>query len=155
MRIIRFSVVIMLIAGCAGQTKLYHFPERTTGMITPPSAVKSQSVNRVVVPEVLTASAKTDMLPVDKPSKSGVKIKAERTVQKKSPVLKRLFNDAEAAKRSVGLSGLDQDLKFSIIFSVAGFVSLVLMVLSKIFGILGGLGLIVGVVFFTKWLLEQ
>jgi hypothetical protein len=155
MRPFRYSFALLLIAGCAGHPKLYHFPARTSGVITPGSKKEVTILKKDVAPEVLIASVKPNSLPEVTSSNSSVKKVPLYKEKKKSPAFKRLFTSAEAVKRSTGLGDLDQDLKFAIIFSVAGFVSLVLMVLAKIFGIMGGIGLIIGVVFFTKWLLEQ
>lgn len=52
-------------------------------------------------------------------------------------------------------AGLDDDLKKAIILGAAGLTGLFLVVLSQVFGILGGLLLIGGVVFFTRWMLRQ
>lgn len=52
-------------------------------------------------------------------------------------------------------AGLDEDLKWSIILTAAGLTGIVLMVVSSIFGILGGLMLIAGVVLFSRWILSQ
>jgi hypothetical protein len=155
MRIFRYSIALMLLAGCAGHPKLYHFPERTSGIKLSANKKEVPVIKDDVVPEVRYASANTSVLPEIVKSNSAVKKIPLYKERKKSPAFKRLFTSAEAVKRSTGLGELDSDLKFAIIFSVAGFVSLVLMVLAKIFGIMGGIGLIIGVVFFTKWLLEQ
>ena len=155
MRIFRYSIAIMLLTGCAGHPKLYHFPERTSGIKLSANKKEGSVKRQDVIPEVLSVSANTSALPEIVKSNSAVKKIPLYKERKKSPAFKRLFTSAEAVKRSTGLGELDSDLKFAIIFSVAGFVSLVLMVLAKIFGIMGGIGLIIGVVFFTKWLLEQ
>lgn len=155
MRSFRYLAFLILLAGCAGHPKLYHFPARTSGVITPGSEKEVTILKKDVAPEVLIASVKPNSLPEVTSSYSSVKKVPLYKEKKKSPAFRRLFSSAEALKKSTGLGELDQDLKFAIIFSVAGFVSLVLMVLAKIFGIMGGIGLIVGVVFFTKWLLEQ
>jgi len=52
-------------------------------------------------------------------------------------------------------SGLDDDPKMAIILGAAGLTGLFLVVLSQIFGILGGLLLIGGVIYFTRWMLRQ
>ena len=52
-------------------------------------------------------------------------------------------------------ASVDDDLKYSIILAAAGIVSLLLLVLSKIFGIIGGIALIAATVFFAKWVLQQ
>ena len=155
MRSFRYLAFLILLSGCAGHPKLYHFPERTSRVKTPASEKEITVVKEVAVPEVLVASVKPNSIPEVTSSGLSVKKVPLYKEKKKSPAFRRLFNSAEAVKKSTGLGDLDQDLKFAIIFSVAGFVSLVLMVLAKIFGIMGGIGLIVGVVFFTKWLLEQ
>lgn len=52
-------------------------------------------------------------------------------------------------------AGLDEDLKWAIILAAAGMTSLFLMFISQIFGVMGGLMLIAGVVMFSRWVLRQ
>lgn len=49
--------------------------------------------------------------------------------------------------------GLDQDLKLAAIFGAVGIVGLIIG--GNVFYIIGGLALIIGVVFFVKWLIRQ
>jgi hypothetical protein len=55
--------------------------------------------------------------------------------------------NAEAAK------GLDKDLKLAIIFGAVGIVALIIN--GTVFYIIGGIALIIGVVFFVRWLIRQ
>jgi hypothetical protein len=52
-------------------------------------------------------------------------------------------------------ASVDDDLKYAIILGAAGIVALLLLVLSKVFGIIGGIALIGATIFFAKWILAQ
>ena len=74
----------------------------------------------------------------------------------------RKFSNRKAAEsvrftsyHSPVFAGLDDDLKMAIILGAAGLTGLFLVILSQVFGILGGLLLIGGVIFFTRWMLRQ
>lgn len=56
---------------------------------------------------------------------------------------------AQAAK------AMDRDLKLGAIFGAVGIVGLLLSGISIAFAIIGGVALIIGVVFFVKWLIRQ
>ena len=58
-------------------------------------------------------------------------------------------NSVEATK------ALDKDLKLGIIFGAVGVVGLILGGASSAFWIIGAIALIIGVVFFVKWLVRQ
>lgn len=59
----------------------------------------------------------------------------------------------EMAVNSTQASGMDHDLKLAAIFGAVGIVGL--LIGGQAFTIIGGIALIIGVVFFVKWLLRQ
>ncbi len=61
----------------------------------------------------------------------------------------------EMAVKSAKASGMDHDLKLAAIFGAVGLVGLLLGSASQFFTIIGGIALIIGVVFFVKWIVRQ
>ena len=61
----------------------------------------------------------------------------------------------EMSVTSTQASGMDHDLKLAAIFGAVGIVVLLLGSTTQVFTIIGGIALIIGVVFFVKWLLRQ
>jgi Flp pilus assembly protein TadB len=57
------------------------------------------------------------------------------------------IEEAQAAK------AIDRDLKLAAIFGAVGIVALIIS--GQVFWIIGGIALIIGVVFFVKWLVRQ
>lgn len=74
---------------------------------------------------------------------------------RKSTRLERTNISRFATYSAPTFSGLDDDLRIAIILGAAGLTGLFLVILSQIFGILGGVLLIGGVIFFTRWILRQ
>ncbi|MBN8576762.1 MAG: hypothetical protein J0L66_07445 [Cytophagales bacterium] len=62
--------------------------------------------------------------------------------------MKKMGAEASAAKK-----GIDHDLKLAAIFGAVGIVALIIS--GQVFYIIGGIALIIGVVFFVKWLVRQ
>jgi hypothetical protein len=52
-------------------------------------------------------------------------------------------------------SALDKDLKLAAIFGAVGLIGLILSGISVAFAVIGGVALIIGVVFLVKWLIRQ
>ncbi len=61
----------------------------------------------------------------------------------------------EMAVTSTQARGLDHDLRLAAIFGAVGVVGLLLGSAGQFFTIIGAISLIIGTVFFVKWLLEQ
>lgn len=61
---------------------------------------------------------------------------------------KKKMNSIEAQK-----AGMDHDLKLAIIFGAVGIVGLIIG--GDVFWIIGGIAMLIGVVFFVKWIIRQ
>jgi hypothetical protein len=61
----------------------------------------------------------------------------------------------EMSVSSTKAAGLDQNLKLAAIFGAVGIVGLLLGTAGQFFVVIGAISLIIGVVFFVKWLLTQ
>jgi hypothetical protein len=62
---------------------------------------------------------------------------------------KRNFDSVKGAQAS----GMDHDLKLAVIFGAIGIVGLAIG--GDVFYIIGGIALLIGVVFFVKWVIRQ
>ncbi|MBK8290838.1 MAG: hypothetical protein IPK96_07640 [Flammeovirgaceae bacterium] len=60
-----------------------------------------------------------------------------------------------APSSTAATSAMDNDLKLAIIFGAVGIVGLMLGGASNVFFYIGGIALLVGVVFFVKWVIRQ
>ncbi len=74
--------------------------------------------------------------------------------------IKKVVKVQKSQKKELGVSstqarGLDHDLKLAAIFGAVGVVGLLLGSAGQFFTIIGAISLIIGTVFFVKWLLEQ
>ncbi|MFZ9981026.1 MAG: hypothetical protein ACO3FI_03240 [Cyclobacteriaceae bacterium] len=146
---------IVLLTSCSAPKYTYRFPashEQTAER----KLVISEEKNPGQPQEILVASSDpavaVAMTIPEKPKKNVPSVK--EAVQ----VLKKAAMKTREEVRSViapDPSSLDEDLKMAILFGVVGVVSLVLLILSKFFGILGGIALIIGTVYFVKWVLAQ
>ncbi len=61
---------------------------------------------------------------------------------------KKKMNSVQATK-----AGMDHDLKLAIIFGAVGLVGLIIG--GDVFWIIGGIAMLIGVVFFVKWIIRQ
>jgi hypothetical protein len=61
----------------------------------------------------------------------------------------------EMSIASIKSAHLDHDLKLAAIFGSVGIVGLLLGFAGQFFVVIGAIALIIGVVFFVKWLMEQ
>ncbi|MFY8036778.1 MAG: hypothetical protein ACOVMQ_06405 [Cyclobacteriaceae bacterium] len=117
---------------------------------------------------VLTASTKaTPTLTIDEAraeiKKNYLKLSKEerkevRQLLKKE--IKKMVRNQKAEKKEMSSSatqakGLDHDLKLAAIFGAVGVVGLLLGSAGQFFTVIGAISLIIGTVFFVKWLMEQ
>lgn len=155
-----FFPLLVLIAGCSAPRyygyfgdQSYRFPVPEANQVTRPTQDQ--------VTEVPLASAADEETQLSLAAAPAQPVAKPKTVQRPAVRIRNISQPA--GKKAVRLtsysapasSGLDDDLKFAIILGAAGLVGLFLMIVSQIFGILGGLLLIGGVVFFTRWMLRQ
>ena len=72
-----------------------------------------------------------------------------REVKKENKKISKEKDQVTAAK------GIDRDLKLAAIFGSVGIIGLLLSGITVAFAVIGGIALIIGVVFFVKWLIRQ
>jgi hypothetical protein len=74
-------------------------------------------------------------------------LKTQLTPEKKAEIKKQL--KADNVKR------MDNDLKLAAVFGAVGIVGILLGSAAQVFLIIGGIALLIGVIFFVKWLVRQ
>lgn len=155
--------LILLLAGCASPKYTYRFAPspylasiQNDRQANPPVAAAEQHGSSEEG-QILVASAETPasvIAPVEAPkakkiNKAIVKLKEKATTLggKVSASARRMATPEPAS--------IDDDLKLAVILGAAGIVALLLLVISKIFGIIGGIALIAAVIYFAKWVINQ
>jgi hypothetical protein len=78
--------------------------------------------------------------------------KAERR-EFRSDIKKFIKEKKESIKAAKKTNAMDHDLKLAAIFGAVGLVALIIS--GDVFYVIGGIALIIGVVFFVKWLVRQ
>lgn len=74
-------------------------------------------------------------------------LKTQLTPEKKAEIKKQLKADKA--------QGMDHDLKLAAVFGAVGVVGILLGGAAEVFFIIGGIALLIGVIFFIKWLIRQ
>jgi hypothetical protein len=158
---------VVLFASCASNKYAAHFNKYDRNQNFAGNTANVGSSALPIAPEALTASLDSHpVLAIEAATPEMKNLKqsfAEMTKQErnqiKSLVKKQIRNSAKLnpAKNSKvvkATSGsVDQDLKLAAIFGAIGIVALIIS--GNVFYIIGGIALIIGVVFFIKWLIRQ
>lgn len=121
---------------------------------------------QTIQPELLTASSSVEMATTQTttpsfekstPSKKAYSqlTKSERADVKNSvkEIKKAIKAEKKSVKAEASTNRMDNDLKLAAIFGAVGIVALIIS--GNVFYIIGGIALIIGVVFFVKWLINQ
>ncbi|MCE2996614.1 MAG: hypothetical protein ACK5RG_22000 [Cyclobacteriaceae bacterium] len=103
--------------------------------------------------EEARAEIKKNYLKLSKEERKEVRQLLKKEIKKMMKVQKS--QKKEMAVSSTQASGIDHDLKLAAIFGAVGVVGLLLGSAGQFFTIIGAISLIIGTVFFVKWLLEQ
>lgn len=103
--------------------------------------------------EEARAEIKKNYLSLSKEERKEVRQLLKKEVKKMIRVQKS--EKKEMAVSSTQSSSIDHDLKLAAIFGAVGIVGLLLGSAGQVFTIIGAISLIIGTVFFVKWLLEQ
>ena len=69
--------------------------------------------------------------------------------------IKSIVKKKDGANKVDATKAIEKDLKLAAIFGAVGIVGLILGSVSTAFWVIGGIALLIGVVFFVKWLIRQ
>jgi hypothetical protein len=167
MKKLLYLLVLSVLASCSSNKYAAHFqnvkpyePVYVEANTVPGSAPKT--IRPAIEPEQLTAS--TEIVPVVTESTPTVDVRKTYIQMTKAERKELRQNLRSALKASVASSklspesskasqGMDPDLKLAAIFGSIGVVALIIG--GDVFAIIGGIAMIVGLVFFVRWLVRQ
>jgi len=155
---------LIFITSCSAPKYAYHFDhyDYRSGKKTKIMEVGDiDSKPMSIQPELLVASKERAILvtePIAEISNNEVrKTYAQMTkVERKefrSDLKKYIKEKKETVKATKKTNAMDNDLKLAAVFGAVGLVALIIS--GDVFYIIGGIALIIGVVFFVKWLVRQ
>ena len=163
-------LAIVLLASCAAPKYTYQFDryDYNSGKRTveAPAAPVGENVVAPVEGQQLLASNGPTFI-MDAPKGNGgleaakpIEVRKTYAQMSKSErkefradVKKYIKEKKETIKAAQKANAMDNDLKLAAIFGAVGLVALIIS--GDVFYILGGIALIIGVVFFVKWLVRQ
>lgn len=169
-RTLLFLAAVAFMASCSAPKYSYNFDHYNY------NAGKKKSVKanefsttdgpQAIQPEMLTASASTaevvELVPVAEVKVATVKKTYAQMTKTERKELRTYLkaetkNSIKAKKANVespsATKGMDSDLKLAAVFGAVGIVALIIS--GQVFYIIGGIALLIGVVFFVKWLIRQ
>ncbi len=160
---------IVMLASCSTPKYTYYFdrqnkhvgkdnvqPEKETSVLSVDSQILSATLENE--PMVFPASGsgigspvKKTYLQMNKVERKTLRHQLKKEIKTHVASAKKL-NSVEAATAT---QAMDHDLKLAAIFGAVGIVGLAIIGSAEIFGIIGGIALLIGVVFFVKWIIRQ
>lgn len=170
-RILLYLAAIALMASCSAPKYTYNF-----GHYNYNAGKKNTSVDtnvtkndgpQAIQPEMLTASTSNIIEPIEvvpavetktTPTKKtyAQMNKTERKELRtylKAEVKISIKAKKESIKNTTATKGMDGDLKLAVIFGAVGIVGLIIG--GDVFYVIGGIAMLIGVVFFVKWVIRQ
>lgn len=157
--------LFLLLTGCAAPTYTYRFaPSPYLASIAGKNhtesiknAEKSLKMESAEEQPVLVAAAEVPasvIAPSETPAERKLK-KAARKLKEEATSLGERLEEKVMKMDAPARTAVDNDLKLAVILGAAGIVSLLLLVISQVFGIIGGIALIAAVIYFAKWVINQ
>ena len=157
-------LAVVILASCSAPKYSYYFSHQKNAVAVNQTPAFSNVGSTSVEPQSLTASTSAAPVIVSETVTAPVVRKTylqmnrvERKMLRHQ--LKREIKSFMAGKKSMEsvksaqASGMDHDLKLASIFGAVGIVGL--LIGGDVFSIIGGIMLLVGVVFFVKWIIRQ
>jgi hypothetical protein len=164
-------MVAILASACGGTRYTASFNLHTKQPVNNQAAAKSENsaVEATSIAQAEQLFASTSNAPVEfkaEPKEEVRKTYIQMTSTERKALRTHLRSEiksyANEQKKSIGLEStkattgdMDSDLKLAAIFGAVGIVGLMLGGATDFFWIIGGIALLIGVVFFVKWLVRQ
>lgn len=162
-----YLLALVLITSCSAPKYAYHFDHYDYGAGKKTEVTKTSKPESIIAPvevEKLLASTNNTFVLAGTPNgeANNDNLEVRRTYTQMSKSERKVFRadvkeyikekkeSIKAAKKS---NAMDNDLKLAAIFGAVGLVALIIS--GDVFYILGGIAMIIGVVFFVKWLVRQ
>ncbi|MCU0418394.1 MAG: hypothetical protein MUC38_01955 [Cyclobacteriaceae bacterium] len=156
-KIVCLSVVAAVVASCSAPQYTAHFhnarPEAVVAVepanlqVQPEQVIASLSEAPVVVAPAPAAEVRKTYAQMNKSERHALRQHLKAEVKDYVKAKKEYAKSAQAAK------AMDHDLKLAAIFGAVGLVGL--LIGGDVFWLIGGIAMIIGVVFFVKWLVRQ
>ena len=160
-----YLLALIVITSCSSPKYAYNFDtyDYNSGKKNQHDKIVDNESNPLrVAPETLLASKENNILlpaekdKVDSPvtvKKTYAQMSKSERKEFRSDLKKFIKEKKESIKAAKKTNAMDNDLKLAAIFGAVGLVALIIS--GDVFYILGGIALIIGVVFFVKWLVRQ
>jgi len=163
-RSLLYLLSLALLAACSAPKYSYNFDHYNYNAGKKKAAVSNETVvlqgpETIKAEELVASTDAAVVLPVAaSESKTEVrKTYAQMNKSERKEVRKQIKAFVKEKKDNVktaqATKGMDNDLKLAAIFGAVGIVALIIG--GEVFWIIGGIALLIGVVFFVKWLLRQ
>lgn len=169
-KILLYLAAIVFLASCSSPKYTYNFDHYNYNAGKKKASGDANFVSndgpQVIQPEMLTAStSKPEVLeaaPVAEVKAAPIKktyAQMNKTERKelrtylKAEVKSSIKAKKESIKNTTATKGMDGDLKLATIFGAVGIAGLIIG--GDVFYIIGGIALLIGVVFFVKWVIRQ
>lgn len=158
------ALAVVILVSCSAPKYSYYFSHQKQGQVAVQTPVSSPVETISVDPQLLTVStseapvviSKTAAAPIIKKTYFQMNRLERKTLRhqlkkdiKSYLAAKKNFNSVKGAQAS----GMDHDLKLAVIFGAVGVVGLIIG--GDVFYIVGAIMLLIGVVFFVKWIIRQ
>lgn len=159
-------VAVIALASCSSPKYAYYFDHQNNYAGKKQTVVAKEASPLTIDPQMLTASTSDQPILVSqaktetnlatenfKKTYEGMSKAEQRNVRQ---LIKKEMKSHKVSKEDAvhaTQAGMDHDLKLAIIFGAVGLVSM--LIGGNVFWIIGGIALIIGVVFFVKWIIRQ
>jgi len=168
-RTLLYLLSLALLAACSAPKYSYNFDHYNYNAGKKKSAVSNETVmmqgpETIKAEELVASSEAVAVLPAFAPAEAKTEVrktyaqmnKSERKEvrkQLKSAIKDYVKEKKDNVKAVQSAKRMDNDLKLAAIFGAVGIVALIIG--GDVFWIIGGIALLIGVVFFVKWLIRQ
>lgn len=161
-------LAIVVLASCSAPKYAYYFDHHNYHAGKKQNVTVQERASIAVDPQTLVASTSNEpIITVEKAGKSSVNPgevkktylqmnKSERKAvrhQIKSDIKTYVASKKKTDSTQATHAGMDNDLKLAIIFGAIGIVAF--LIGGNVFQVIGAIAMIIGVVFFVKWIVRQ
>lgn len=166
MKNLLFVFVVSLLAACSSSQQVAKFPSSKVDVGYHTAKITgTQPVAAMEEPSTLTASTSGQpvFVPAEEVKKQVKEAYNKLSKQEKKEVRQLLKKEIKAIAKNnkkapnpdavTARGGIDHDLKLAAIFGAVGLVGL--LIGGNVFTVIGAIAMIIGVVFFVKWLIRQ
>jgi Flp pilus assembly protein TadB len=167
MKYISFLVSVVVLASCSSPKYAAHFPSSNVDANYHAAKVAQVETVAPVTTESQVLTASVSVAPVALPAEevrkqvkdAYAKLSKEQKKEVRQLLKKEIKSISKNAKKDASVTavaargGIDHDLKLAAIFGAVGLVGL--LIGGNVFTVIGAIAMIIGVVFFVKWLMRQ